>query len=75
MHEDGSGPVAAGGDGAGELLLPDRCADVDALTGLDVRAEVDHEIGHPLKRACVHGATLPQAAILPTCPLREEPGT
>ena len=74
VHEHRSGPVAAGGDRAGKLLLPDRRADVHPLPGLDVRAEVDDEVGHLLERAGVHGATVPHAAILPTCPLHAERG-
>ena len=72
VHEHRSGPVTAGGDCAGELLLPDRRADVHSLPGLDVRAEVDDEVGHLLERAGVHGATVPHPAILPTCPLHAE---
>jgi hypothetical protein len=65
VDEHRAGPVGAGGDRAGEPLLPDRGAHMHALSRLDVRTEVDDQVGHAFQGAAVHGATLPQAAILP----------
>ena len=64
VHEARAGLVAAGRNGAGQLLLADVRADVDALPRLDPRSESHRKIGEPRNGAVVHGANIAPPAIL-----------
>jgi hypothetical protein len=48
-------PISGRGDGAGQILLPERAPDVDELARLDVGADGDNQVGEAFEGRLAHG--------------------